>query len=54
MFYIYRERESLFKAMPVAYGSSWPRGQIEVVVATAIAMPDLSHVCDLHYSPQQC
>ena len=38
-------------AAQVAYGSSWARVQIRgaaVVCITAIATPDLSHICDLH------
>ena len=45
----------LFRAMPVAYGSSQAMGQIRVAAAsyttaTAIAMPDPSQICDLHHS----
>ena len=50
---------SLFRATPTAYGNSQARGWIEAVVksklqllgyATATAMSDLSHICDLHHS----
>ena len=47
----------LFRATSVAYGSSQARSQIRATVAslrTAIAMPELSHICDLHCSSQQC
>ena len=47
----------LFKAAPVAYGSSSARGLIRAVTtayATATAMPDPSHVCNLHHSSRQC
>ena len=40
----------LFKAAPVAYGSSQARGLMGV---TAAAMPDLSLICDLHHSSRQ-
>ena len=39
-----------FRAAPVAYGGSQPRGQIG---ATAIAMPDLKLVYGLHHSSLQ-
>ena len=35
---------------PVAYGSSWARGQIRATTeayTTATAMPDPSHICNL-------
>ena len=40
----------LFRATPLAYGSSQARGRIGVTAAytTARATPDLSRVCDLH------
>ena len=40
----------LLRAIPMAYGSSQIRGPIgaTATAATAIAMPDLRHVCDLH------
>lgn len=47
----------LSRARPEAYGSSQARGQIGVLgvaYTTATAMPDLSHVCNLHYSSWQC
>ena len=43
----------LFRATPAAYGGSQARGHIRAVApgrATATAMQDLSHVCDLHHS----
>ena len=46
-----------FRAALAAYGSSQARGQIGAAGAayvTAIAMPDLSHICDLHCSLRQC
>ena len=42
---------------PLAYGGSQARGLIRATAAAyarATAMPDLSHVCDLHHSSQQC
>ena len=42
---------------PVAYGSSWARGQIRVAAvafAIATAALDLSCICDLHCSLWQC
>ena len=43
----------LFRAASVAYGDAQDRGQIGAV-ATGLhhshAMPDLSHVCNLHHS----
>ena len=47
----------LFRAHPVACGSSQARGQTRAVAAsllTAKATPDPSHVCDLHCSSLQC
>ena len=44
-----------FRAPPVAYGSSQARGRVGAAAAslcTAIAMPDLSYVFDLHHSSQ--
>ena len=41
----------------MAYGSSWARGQIRAaaqVYATTMAMPDLSHICNLHHSLWPC
>ena len=46
----------LFRATPVAYGSSWARGQIRAAAAGlchSTAMPDPSHLCDLQHSSQQ-
>ena len=46
----------LFRATPVAYEGSQARGLIELLAAglvTATAMPDPSHICDLHHSSQQ-
>ena len=44
----------LFRAAPTAYGSSQARGQFgAVATGTTTAMPDLSHVCDLHHSSEQ-
>ena len=48
---------SLFRAAPAAYGSSQARGLIGAAaagLATATAMPDLGHVCDLCQSSRQC
>ena len=47
----------LFRATPAAYGGSQARGLIGAVAAaytTATATPDLSHVCGLYHSSQQC
>ena len=44
-------------AAPLAYGSSWARGQIRATAeanATATATPDLSRICDLCCSLCQC
>ena len=44
-------------AAPMAYGSSWVRGQFGAAAeayATAMATPDLSHIWDLHHSLWQC
>ena len=41
----------------VAYGNSWARGLIGAAAegyTTATAMPELSHICDLHHSSWQC
>jgi len=47
----------LFRATPTAYGRSQAWGPIGAVAAslytTATAMPDLSHICDLHHSSRQ-
>ena len=46
----------LFRATRSAFGESQARGLIRATAAgytTAIATPDLSHVCDLHHSSQQ-
>ena len=46
-----------FRAALTAYGGSQARGLIEAVAQAytrATAMPDLSHVCDVHHSSQQC
>ena len=46
-----------FRATPTAYGSSQARVESELqLLAYAIvtAMPDLSRVCNLHWSSQQC
>ena len=43
----------LFRAAPIAYGSSQARGKIgaiAVALPTATAMPDSSHICDLYHS----
>ena len=49
-----REKKILFKAAPVAYGNSQARGRIRVaVVASAMATPDHSCICDLSRSLQQ-
>ena len=45
----------LFMTAPVAYGNSQARSRIRAAAcATAIAMPDPSHMCDLHHSSRQC
>ena len=47
----------LFWATPMAYEGSQARGLIGAIAAglhLATAMPDPSHVCDLHQSSQQC
>ena len=44
---------NLFRAVPIAYGGCKARGQIGAY-ATATAIPDLSHICDLHHSSWQC
>lgn len=44
-------------AAPVAYGSSQARVQSEPQLpayTTAAATPDVSYICDLHPSSQQC
>ena len=41
----------LFKATPTAYGSAQPRGPIG---ATATATKDMSRICNLHHSSQEC
>ena len=46
----------LFPAILVAYGSSQARDELELwllAYTTAIATPDLSHICDLCCSLQQ-
>jgi len=46
-----------FRSSSAAYESSQVRGQIRVIalaLTTAIAMPDPSQVCNLHYSSWQC
>ena len=44
-----------FRAAPAAYGNPLDRSPIPGrAYATAAAMPDLSHVDDLHLSSQQC
>ena len=47
----------LFRAAPMAYGSSQVRGHIGAIAADLYhnhGMPDPSHVCNLHHSSQQC
>ena len=44
----------LFRATPMAYGSSQARGPIRAAAATATAMQDPSRICNLHLSSQQC
>ena len=47
----------IFRATPVAYGSSWAKWWIRAAVetyATATAMPDLSCICGLCHSFWQC
>ena len=44
-------------AAPVAYGRSQAKHQIGATAGaypTAMATPDLRHICDLHCSLQQC
>ena len=46
----------LFRDAPTAYGSSQTRGLIRATAAglpTATAMPDASHICNLHHSSWQ-
>ena len=47
----------LFRAAPAAFGDSQAKGQIGAVaagLATATAVQDPSHVCDLHHSSRLC
>jgi len=47
----------LFRAPPMAHGGCKARDRIGAVAAglpTATAMPDPSHICDLHHSSWQC
>jgi len=45
----------LFRVADVPCGSSQARGQIRATAyATATAMQEPSHICDLHHSSQQC
>ena len=45
----------LFRVAPKLYGSSQARGQIGATAeATATAMQDLDHVCNLHHSSWHC
>ena len=47
---------SFFRAAPAAYGSSQARVELELQLPayiTTTAIPDLSHVCDLHCSSRQ-
>ena len=47
---------SLSRATPTAYGGSQARGQIGTVVPELChrtAMPELSHVCELHRNSHQ-
>ena len=47
----------LFRATPAAHGGFQARSQIRSAAAAyviATAIPDLSHVCNLHHSPWQC
>ena len=47
----------LFRATPVAYGSSQAQGPIRAAAAvytTATTTWDLSHICDLYHSSGQC
>ena len=46
-----------FRATPTAHGGYQARGLTELQLpayTTATAMPDLSHICDLHHSLWQC
>ena len=46
----------LFRAAPMAYGGSQARGPVGAKLpayATATAMQEPSHICDLHHSSQQ-
>ena len=46
-----------FRAAHMAYGSSQARVKLELQLlayTTATAVPDLSRVCDLYHSSQQC
>ena len=57
-FYFYFFVFCLFRAAPEAYRGSQARGLIGAVAllayARAIAMPDRSHVYDLHSGSQNC
>ena len=47
----------LFRATPLAYGSSQARVKSELQLlayATVTATSDMSHLCDLYHSSQQC
>ena len=47
----------LFRAALAAYGCSQARDQIKAVATNLChshSMPDLSHICDLHHSSEQC
>ena len=55
-YYYYYYYYLLFRAASVAYGGSQARGPIGAVATTyttVTAMPDPSHVYDLHHSPRQ-
>ena len=47
----------LFRAVPVAYGDSQARGQLELLLPAytrSTATPDPSCICNLHHRSQQC
>ena len=54
---MYRLIDLLFRAVPVACGSSQARGRMELQLlayTTATATQDPSCICDLYHSSQQC
>ena len=56
-YFLFLSLFSLFRATPAAHGSSRLGVQLELqllATATATALWDLSHVCDLRHSSRQC